>query len=198
MVYIQNFGQRVTLWSKLCNKHIRIILTSVLSGGQAACRLERTDPVCWWKKLIWEFISYFSIHSERQVHSWNFDIGTQISWAKLLCVLERKELLDSSSPSVHFFFGSACSLDLEWVGLCAVWSVVLTLLWRGLQSQWKRAISVSFPNAALSCQHSPYLGTGTNQCTAYHVSEQVHKLCLRDLALWFSYLLFPVNIPLYM
>lgn len=104
MACIQNFGQRVMLFPKLCNKHIRIILTSVLSGGQAACRLERADPLCWWKKIICEFISYFSIHSGRQVHSWNFDIRTPKSWTKLLHVLERKELLDSSSPFMHFFF----------------------------------------------------------------------------------------------
>lgn len=103
MAYIQNFGQWVTLLLKSCNKHIRLILTSVLSGGQASCRLERTDPVCWWKKLICEFTSYFSIHSERQVHSWNFDIRTPISSTKSLRVLERKELIDSRSPSVHFF-----------------------------------------------------------------------------------------------
>lgn len=122
MACIQNFGQRVTLLSKLCNKHIRIILTCMLSGGQAACRLERTDPVCWWKKLICEFISYFSIHSERQVHSWNFDIRTPISLTKLLRVLERKELLASSSPSMHFFLVQPVPWnwsELKWP-LCSV------------------------------------------------------------------------------
>lgn len=40
---IQNFGQSHSFAQ---NKHIRMISTSVLSGGQAARRLERTNPVC--------------------------------------------------------------------------------------------------------------------------------------------------------
>lgn len=41
-----HFGWRVTLLPKSYAKHIRIILTSMLTGGQVKCRLERIDRVC--------------------------------------------------------------------------------------------------------------------------------------------------------
>jgi len=59
-----------------------------------------------------------------------------------------------------------------------------------LHLQQQSAISAFCLNATLSCQRLLYLWTGMNQYPAYHVSEQVHKLCSSDLALWFSSLLF--------
>lgn len=65
----------------------------------------------------------------------------------------------------------------------------------GLHLQQQSEISVFFLNATLPCQCLLYLWTGMSQYLAYHVSEQVHKLCLSDLALWLSSLLSSVNIP---
>lgn len=131
---------------------------SVLSRGQAACRLERTDAVCWCTKLICEFISYFPIHSERQVHSWNFDIRTPTPSTELLCVLERKELLDSSSPCVPFYL------------FFNIFFWVQPVPWSWSELKWQRAISASFPKAALCCHHSlcPWTGWISAQPLVFH------------------------------